>query len=258
MSFTITRSQLVTRVRNIAHEQANSGPYEDASIIAHLQYAIEELWSDLTKSEDGVGRIHQNFIIGVTGPGGASGTVPFAPGPSIPMPPDLAVLVAVRRNGVRLIRGTPDRREFALTFTGSPAPSTMKYWIDGPNQYVNSMTGALGLTPATLLTIPDWALNDVVEWLYIQKPPLLLDPTDVTPPVIEVTLDLLEAAIVQAIVALAVTGITARGDVEALQRAKAEAQRVIANYFKCAHDRDRGVQMLSDFAPERPSLAWWR
>jgi hypothetical protein len=143
----------------------------------------------------------------------------------------------------------------ATSALGDPA----KYWIDGPNQNISAL-GAVTLTAATLLTIPDWAEGDVVEWVYIQKPPLLIAPNDPDQedPTLEITLDLLESSIVAAVVNLAATFATARGDDSAMQRARSEAGRVIANYFKRAHDRDRGVQVLSDFAPERPSLAWWR
>jgi hypothetical protein len=254
MAFTITRTALLARLRNVIHEQTSSGAYETPRLIPHLQYALEEVWSDLTASEDGVGRVHENFTVTAGDPSGR------VPGQSLPLPSLMSVLVAVRRNGYRLRPGTPDRREFgggtvATSTLGDPA----KYWIDGPNQNISDL-GAVTLTAATLLTIPDWREGDVVEWVYIQKPPLLIAPNDPDQedPTLEITLDLLESSIVAAVVNLAAIFATARGDDSALQRARSEAQRVIANYFKRAHDRDRGVQVLSDFAPERPSLAWWR
>lgn len=254
MAFTITRTEILERLRNVIHEQTSAGSYETSRLIPHLQYAIEEVWSDLTSSEDGVGRVHENFTVATGDPDGR------VPGPALPLPSLLAMLVAVRRNGCRLRRGTPDRREFgggtvATTTLGDPA----KYWIDGPNQNIDS-GGAVTLTAATLLTVPDWREGDVVEWVYTQNPPLLIAPNDPdqVDPTLEITLDLLESSIVAAIVNLAATFATARGDESALQRARGEAQRVIANYFKRAHDRDRGVQVLSDFAPEPQSLAWWR
>lgn len=252
MAFLITRTSLIQRVRTVAHEPADSGAYTAENIVAHLQYAIEEVWGDLTSSEDGVGRIHENFTITTGDPSG------YVPGPSIPLPAAMATLVAVRRSGARLRRGSPDRREFSHgTVNGVPAVG-LRYWIDGPNQESNGLGTELTLNMARLLVLPDFAEGETVEWVYIEKPPLLVAPTiTVAPFGPEVTLDLLEAAIVQAIVALAVAGVTSRGDDSALQRARAEAQRVIANYFKRAHDRDRGVLTLSDYAPERQRLAWW-
>lgn len=250
MPFTVTRTQLLARLRDIIHEPTSSGAYETARLIPHLQYALEEVWSDLTAREDGVGRVHENFTVAAGDPNGR------VPGQSLPLPSLFSVLVAVRRNGRRLRPGTPDRREFNAAATFSNAEPG-KYWIDGPNQNISGV-GSVTLSSATLLTTPNWAQGDVVEWVYIQKPPLLIAPNDPnqTNPTLEITLDLLEASIVAAVVNLAATFATARGDDSAMQRARGEAQRVIANYFKRAHDRDRGVQMLSDFAPENDGDHW--
>jgi hypothetical protein len=253
MPFTITRSQLLTRLRDVLHELTSSGAYETSRLIPHLQYAVEEVWSDLTASEDGVGRVHENFTVAAGDPNGR------VPGQALPLPSLFSVLVAVRRNGARLRPGSPDRREFSAGSLPSALGNAGRYWIDGPNQNISAL-GAVTLAPATLLTTPDWTQGDIVEWVYIQKPPLLVapnDPNQVTP-TLEITLDLLESSIVAAVVNLAATFATARGDDSAMQRARAETARVIANYFRRAHDRDRGVQMLSDFAPEREAWAWWR
>jgi hypothetical protein len=253
MPFTVTRTQLLARLRDVIHETTSAGAYETARLIPHLQYALEEVWSDLTASEDGVGRVHENFTVAAGDPNGR------VPGQSLPLPSLFAVLVAVRRNGRRLRPGTPDRREFNAGFAVSGSFSDPgRYWIDGPNQNISGV-GAVTLTAATLLTTPNWAQGDVVEWVYIQKPPLLIAPNDPNQvnPTLEITLDLLEASIVAAVVNLAATFATARGDDSAMQRARTEAGRVIANYFKRAHDRDRGVQILSDFAPENTRSLWW-
>jgi hypothetical protein len=250
MAFTITRTQLLARLRNVLHEQTSSGSYESSRLIPHLQYALEEVWSDLTAREDGPGRVHENFTVSASDP------EQRFPGQALPLPSLLAVLVAVRRNGRRLRPGTPDRREFNAVATFSNAEPG-KYWIDGPNQEIVG-GGVVNFVHATLLTTPDWAQGDIVEWVYIQKPPLLIAPNDPNQvnPTLEVTLDLLEAPIVAAVVNLAATFATARGDDSAMQRARTETGRVIANYFKRAHDRDRGVQMLSDFAPEHDGDYW--
>lgn len=252
MAFTITRTALLARLRNTIHEQSSSGAYETTRLIPHLQYALEEVWSDLTSSEDGVGRVHENFTVTAGDPNGR------VPGQALPLPSLFSVLVAVRRNSYRLRPGTPDRREFSAGASASAPSYPGKYWIDGPNQNISAL-GAVTLTAATLLTLPDWAQGDVVEWVYIQKPPLLIAPNDPNQvnPTLEITLDLLESSIVAAVVNLAATFATARGDDSAMQRARTEAQRVIANYFKRTHDRDRGVQVLSDFAPENTNWRWW-
>lgn len=253
MPFTVTRTNLLARLRDVTHEQVSAGAYETSRLIPHLQYALEEVWSDLTSSEDGVGRVHENFTVAVGDPNGR------VPGQSLPLPSLFSVLVAVRRNGRRLRPGSPDRREFnGGSVLANSLADPGRYWIDGPNQNISAL-GAVTLTAASLLTTPSWIAGDVVEWVYIQKPPLLIapnDPNQVTP-TLEVTLDLLESSIVAAVVNLAATFATARGDDSAMQRARTEAQRVIANYFKRAHDRDRGVQLLSDFAPETTRSGWW-
>lgn len=252
MPFNVTRTQLLTRLRDCIHEQTSSGSYETALLIRQLQYALEEVWSDLTSSEDGVGRVHERFTVAAGDPNGR------VPGQSLPLPTLFSVLVAVRRNGHRLRPGSSDRREFVgATGSSNSLADPCKYWIDGPNQNISGV-GVVTLSAATLLTTPNWAQGDIVEWVYIQKPPLLVAPNDPNQinPTLEITLDLLESSIVAAVVNLAASFATARADDSALQRARTDAARVIANYFRRAHDRDRGVQLLSDFAPEQ-NQRWW-
>lgn len=248
----ISRAQLLHRVRVTAHELGLSGPWTDQQLTEHLQYAIDDVWEDLSAQEDGPGRVYEEFTIAAGDPLGR------VPGQAIPLPALLMRLVDVWRGFEQSLPGRPDRAELKYRGQISLAAGGW-YWIDGSTQG-RTGGGALDLDVATLLMVPEFAEGDGVTWLYVQQPPLVVDPTDpslgpdgilTAAPTIAVTIDLDQPAVVNAVIAEAVSRAVARNDQEALARAERARAGAREQYLRRKRDRVTSARTLEQFATTR-------
>jgi hypothetical protein len=196
------RSQVLERVRLDIHETGNAGAYTDARLIAHLQVATDAVWEKISAQVDGPGRVHEVRTIAASDPDG------YVPGNALPLPARLLRLVpdTLRRNGGLLAPGREDRADFGL---GG------RYWIDGPTQA--TVGGLLTAVPGVLLTSTAWSQGDQLEWLYVERAPLWVDPTNGAR---DVAVDLVSTSIESAIAAITGARATAKNDRESLARAR--------------------------------------
>lgn len=220
-------SQITARMRTLMHERATDGAYSEEILREYAQIAYEEIYEDLVACTDGNGTFQLQKTIQVAEPDG------YIPGSRVPIPENLLSIAVVRRQGVDMRKGSPDRRQLLDNYlTGATAGY---WWIDGANQTTDPVTGLLINNRAVLLVTPPFSAGELLEIIYTEQAPLLTDPTD---PDNDVEVDLISNAIFNVVAALAAALAVARDDSKALTRARQEAERVFNTYRKRLQDVD--------------------
>jgi len=225
--YLVSRAQMVELVREDLHEPTSGGAFTDAKTVRHMQRALDLVWDELTAQVEGPGRVQEQRTIAVGDPDG------YVPGNLVPMPARWRRLVVVRQNGARLGEGRPDRADIGCA---------LRYWVDGPNQVTSG--GLLVPYSARLLTSTPWAAGDELDWIYVERAPLWVDPADATR---DVQVDLASDEIATAIAAVAAARAVARSDREALGRARGELTAQLQRFKNRARDLHQRPRRLSDY-----------
>lgn len=227
MSLLLTRADIRSRLRLEAQREANSGAYVDAKLNQAIQIATDQVWYELTRSDEGYGEVSVSFVIVAAAPGPGQALA----GDTLTLPAnflDLRALARIRGSYV-LVPDYYSRREYdqrALEFGTSTQFVHGRYLIEGP-----AYDDAGAEIPQRIRFDPALEAGETVRIGYVTRGPVW--PDDVQ------QFDMIAEAILGALVGFARVIATTRDDntdyAKAKQQLAESVQRFVADKKRRNH-----------------------
>lgn len=239
MAYFRTRAQVRERLILETQRESGTGAYSDEKANSNIQNALDEIWFDLIKADEGFGITRETFTI-------------LADSSTMEIPDEFFELRAIylitdgeTRN--KILKETTyhevEERQFDI-LTGEP----YYYLLEGPGR--ENVASIYTDYKQRLRFWPPLRSGDKIRITATMQPPSYGDPSDVNDDTI--SLDLIAEPILAAIVFTAALKVLRREDNEEYKRCSVERAQALARYQEIHGRRDRhGIRYLDQYRNRR-------